>query len=212
MKKLIVATLALVTVGCANQANPGGANTGTNTGGSPAPTSSSAAVDQNKVGFMGDLCGAASKFLVPALSIKPDTSSQAAAVKSLTQQLGAMSKGVDDATADLKKVDTTKVPDGQLVIDDMQKAFGQIKATVDGARQKLAAVDPNNQQAVAAAVQDASTSLSSLTSMQNPLDQPNLRSADMEQAAAQSPKCQQVKDAVAGGVSSATSGAATSTS
>jgi hypothetical protein len=201
MKKLIVAALALVTVGCANQANPAANNSS-----APSPTTTtSAAADRNKVSFMGDLCGAAAKFLVPALSVKPDTSSQAATVKSLTQQLGAMSKGVDDATADLKNVDTTKVPDGQLVIDDMQKAFGQIKATVDGARQKLAAVDPNDQQAVSAAVQDASKSLSGFGSMQNPLDQPHLRSADMEQAAAQSPKCQQVKDAVAGGVASATS-------
>jgi len=209
MNKLIVAALALVTVGCANQANPGG----TGASGSPAPTSSAATVDPNKVSFMGDLCGAVSKFLVPAVSMKPDTSSQAAAVKSLAQQLGAMSKGVDDATADLKKVDTTKVPDGQLVIDDMQKAFGQIKATVEQTRQKLTEVDPNNQQAVAAAVQDATKGLSGLGGMQNPLDQPNLRSADMEQAAAQSPKCQQIKDAIAGGISSAASSApATSTS
>lgn len=205
MKKLIVATLALVTVGCANQANP--ASPGTSPS---APTTSSAPqADPNKVSFMGDLCGAVSKFLVPAVSVKPDTSSQAAAVKSLTQQLGAMSKGADDATADLKKVDTTKVPDGQLVIDDMQKAFGQIKATVDQTRQKLTEVDPNNQQAVAAAVQDATKNLSNLGGLQNPLDQPNLRSADVEQAATQSPKCQQIKDAIAGAASSAP---ATSTS
>lgn len=208
MKKLIVAALALVTVGCANQANPGG----TNTGSSPAPTSSSPAVDQNKVSFMGDLCGAVSKFLVPAVSMKPDTSSQAATVKSLTQQLGAMSKGADDATADLKRVDTTKVPDGQLVIDDLQKAFGQIKATVEQTRQKLTEVDPDNQQAVAAAVQDASKGLSGLSSMQNPLDQPNLRSADMEAAAEQAPKCQQIKTAIAGQASSASSAVATATS
>jgi hypothetical protein len=80
-----------------------------------------------------------------------------------------------------------------------------IAKTLEKTRSKLDSVNPNDQQAVAAAVQETSKDLGGLSAMRNPLDQPNLRSQDLEAAAAQLPKCQQVKDAIAGSVSSRTS-------
>jgi hypothetical protein len=194
----VTAGLGLLVAGCGNSQQSAG-STSSNTA---TPTSASTgAVDQNKVGFMDDVCGAVGKFLVPAMSFKPDTGSQAAVVNSLKTQLTAMSSGLTAAGNDLQNMDTSKVPDGQAVVADLRKAFAQIKDTVDRTKAKLDAVDPNDQQAVAAVVQDVSKDLSGLGSMHNPLDQPNLKSADLEAAAAQAPKCQQIKDSITAGIS-----------
>jgi hypothetical protein len=201
----VLAGLGLLTAGCnGNQQNAGPAGTP-----SSAPSASSGgqgSPDQHKVDFADDICGAVSKFMIPATSFKPDTSSPAAAVNSLKTQLGGMSTGLGEANEDLKKADTSGVPDGQAAVDDLQKTFGQMKEAVDRTKTKLDAVNPNDTQAVAAAVQQAGQDLSSLGNMQNPLDQPNLKSADMEAAAEQAPKCQQIKSLIAaktGGTSSA---------
>jgi soluble cytochrome b562 len=191
----IVAVLAgfgLLAAGCG-----GGQQQGAGTTTTPPPaTSTTGGVDQGKVNFAGDLCGAVAKFLVPATGYKPDTSSAAAAVASLKTQLGKMSTGLAEAATDVKNADTSSVPDGEKVVTDLEKTFQQMKQTVDGAKAKLDAVNPNNQQAVAAAVQEVSKDLTSLGSLSNPLDQPSLKSADMEAAAEKAPECQQIKESM----------------
>jgi hypothetical protein len=185
---------ALVTTACAGNNQQG-------TAASQPPSSPSATgtgVDQNKVDFADDLCGAVSKFLTPAAAFKPDTSSQAAAVNSMKAQLGTLSTGLQDASTDLSDASTEGVPDGQAVVTDLRKAFDQMKTTVDQSKAKLDAIDPNNTQQVTVAVQQASKDLNSLgSSMQNPLDQPNLKSADMEAAAEKAPECQKIKGTMA---------------
>jgi hypothetical protein len=195
----VLAGLGLFATACGNQ------TTGTATSGSTTPTtgsssSSSAAsgtADPAKVAFVDDICGAVGKFLVPATSFKPDTSSPGAVLTSLRTQLGGLSTGLADAIKDLDGANTAGVPNGKEAVASLQKTFGQMKDTVDKSKAKMDAVNVNDTQAVATAVQDASTELSSLgENMQNPLDQPGLNSADMDAAAAKAPKCQQIKSAM----------------
>jgi len=194
----IAVALGLVLVGCGNQAQPTTTSPTPTNSGSSGGSATGQGADQGKVDFMDGVCGAVGKFLVPAVSFRPDTSSPAAAVASLKTQLGAMSNGLTEANSDLGKVDTSQVPDGKAAITDLQNVFGELKGTVDKTKTRLDSVDPNNQQAVAAAVQQAGQDLSGLASMKNPLDQPNLKSADMEAAAEKAPNCRQIKSTVAG--------------
>jgi hypothetical protein len=193
----VVAGFALVTAACGGTQQ----NTGAGTTTRPPSTTASAGqgnVDQAKVDFAGDICDAMQEFITPATSFKPDTSSPAAALNSLKTQLGAMSTGLDKAGRDLNDVDAAGVPDGKAAVTELQKTFSQLKQTVDTAKPKLDNVDPNNPQAIAAAVQDVSKDLAALGNMQNPLDQPALKSADMEAAAEQAPECQKIKTQMGG--------------
>jgi hypothetical protein len=196
-----VAGFALVTAACGTQQNAG---SGTTTTTPPSSTTASQGVvtaDPAKAKFAGEICGAIGQFITPATSFKPDTSSPAAAVNSLKTQLGTMSTGLDKAVKDLDDVDSAGVPDGQAAVTELQKTFGQIKQKVDAVKTKLEGVDVNNQQAIAAAVQDVSKDLSSVGSMTNPLDSPALKSPDMEAAARQAPECQKIKTQMSGGAS-----------
>lgn len=182
----------LITTACA-----GNTQQGTTTSQPPSTPATGTAVDQKKIDFADDLCGAVSKFLTPATAFKPDTSSQAAVVNSMKTQLGTLSTGLQEAANDLGDARTEGVPDGQAVVADLRKTFDQMKTTVDQSKAKLDAIDPANPQQVAAAVQQATQDLSSLGNMRNPLDQPNLKSADMEAAAQKAPECQKIKGAMA---------------
>nr|WP_042179088.1 hypothetical protein [Kibdelosporangium sp. MJ126-NF4]CEL13625.1 hypothetical protein [Kibdelosporangium sp. MJ126-NF4]CTQ99311.1 hypothetical protein [Kibdelosporangium sp. MJ126-NF4] len=185
---LALATTALLTTACGSSP-PAGPGTAT-------PTSTSPAPDRDKVEFADDLCGAVAKFIVPAAAYRPDTSSPAAAVTSIKTQLSGLSTGLAEANDDLTNVHTTNVPDGKAAVDSLRSTFAQLKQSVDNARAKLDGVDPNNQQAVATAVQEVAKDMSALGSMQNPLDQPALSGPEMEAAAAQAEECQKVKQVV----------------
>ncbi|SMC73631.1 hypothetical protein [Kibdelosporangium aridum] len=195
MRRLIAVpalVTALVLTACTSgQQQPAGT--------SPAPTTptTAAAPDPAKVGFVGDLCDAVAEFVVPAAGYRPDTSSQTAAVNSYKTQLARMSEGLQDATENLNDVNTAAVPDGQAAVNDMRSAFAQMKQTVDSAKSKLDSVDMTNQQAVATAVQDVNKQMASLGGMKNPLNQPALETPEMEQAAAQAPECQKIKQVIA---------------
>ncbi|CAM3810958.1 hypothetical protein KIPE111705_26190 [Kibdelosporangium persicum] len=189
----LVAGFGLVTAACSGngqQSTPPATTTPTTTG--------SAAPDPQKVGFANDLCGAVAKFIVPAAGYRPDTSSPAAAVNSLKTQLTTLSNGLTEATQDLNDVDTAGVPDGQAAVDDLKTTFGQMKQSVDRSKARLDATDVNNQQAVAAAVQDVTKEMSSLGSVKNPLDQPALNSAEMQAAAERADECQKIQQVIAG--------------
>jgi hypothetical protein len=208
---VVVAGFALVTAACGStQQNAGSSGTTTTT--PPSSTSASqGTASPAKVKFAGDVCGAIQQFMTPATSFKPDTSSPAAAMNSLKTQLGAMSTGLDKAVKDLDDVDASGVPDGQAAVTELKKTFSQLKQAVDTTKPKLDGVDPNNPQAIAAAVQAVSKDLSAMGSnMQNPLDQPALKSADMEAAAEQAPECQKIKTQMGGSASG--SGTSTPTS
>ncbi len=199
MRTTVIAAMAgfaLLIAGCANPGQNGGTSTSA-TPSSTASASTSGTADPAKVKFAGEICGAVSKFLTPMTAVKPDTSSPAAAVTSLKTQLSSLSQGLTDATNDLKDADTSGVPDGQKALDDLRTTFGQIKDAVDRTRTKLDSVNVSDPQSVNAAIQDAGKELSGLSSMQNPLDQPNLKSADMAAAAEQAPECQKIKAAIA---------------
>jgi hypothetical protein len=204
---VVVAGFALVTAACGSTQQNAGSGGTTSTTPPSSTAGSQGTADPAKVKFAGDVCGAIAQFITPATSFKPDTSSPAAAVNSLKTQLGAMSTGLDKAVKDLDDVDSAGVPDGQAAVTELQKTFGQIKQKVDVVKTKLEGVDVNNQQAIAAAVQDVSKDLSSVGSMTNPLDSPALKSPDMEAAARQAPECQKIKTQMSGG----TSGTATAT-
>jgi hypothetical protein len=206
---VVAAGFALVTAACGSQQNTAG---GTSSAPPASTTASQGNADQQKVDFADDVCDAMQEFITPATSFKPDTSSPAAAVNSLKTQLGAMSTGLDKTVKDLGDVDSAGVPDGQAAVTDLQKTFGQIKQTVDTAKTKLDGVDPNNQQAVATAVQEVSKDLSSVGNMTNPLDSPALKSPDMEAAARQAPECQKINNQMTGGGGASGSGSATPTS
>lgn len=193
---VVAAGFALVTAACGSQQNTG---SGTSTTPPPSSSAGQGNVDQGKVDFAGDVCDAMQEFITPATSFKPDTSSPAAAVNSLKTQLGAMSTGLDKANNDLNDVNAAGVPDGKAAVTELQKTFSEIKQKVDTAKTKLEGVDANNQQAVAAAVQDVSKDLSSVGNMTNPLDSPALKSADMEAAAKQAPECQKIQNQMTGG-------------
>jgi hypothetical protein len=197
---VVAAGFALVTAACGGtQQNTG--SSGTTSTMPPSSTSSQGNVDQNKVDFADDICDAMQEFITPATSFRPDTSSPAGALNSLKTQLGAISTGLDKAVRDLDNVDAAGVPDGQAAVTELKKTFSQLKQTVDTARPKLDNVDPNNPQSIAAAVQDVSKDLAAVGNMQNPLDQPALKSADMEAAAQRAPACQKIKNQMTGGVS-----------
>ncbi|MBP2326795.1 hypothetical protein JOF56_007180 [Kibdelosporangium banguiense] len=203
----VVAGFALVTAGCGGTQQNTGPATGSNTVTQP-PSSTSGTVDQAKVDFADDVCGAMQEFITPATSFRPDTSSPAAALNSLKTQLGTMSTGLDKANRKLTDVDAAGVPDGKAAVTELQKTFTQLKQTVDTTKTKLEGVDPNNPQAIGAAVQSVSKDLAALGNMQNPLDQPALKSADMEAAAKRAPACQKIKTQIGGSV---TTGSATVT-
>jgi hypothetical protein len=186
---VVLAGLSLLSAGCAGNQQAGTQQSSSAT----ATTTPSPAADQGKVAFADDICGAVAKFLVPATSIKTDTSSPAAALASIKTQLGTLSQGLTEASDDLKNADTGGVPDGQAAVADVQKTFGQLKEAVDRAKMKLDGVNPNDQQAVTTAMQSIGTDLAGLSNLKNPLDQPSLKSADMQAAAQQAPKCQQMK-------------------
>lgn len=194
---VLLSGFALLTAACAGNTQPGTAPSPTPSAPATTGTGTSGTADQNKVDFADDICGAVSKFLTPAMGFKPDTSSQAAAINSMKTQLGTLSTGLQEASSDLADADTEGVPDGQAVVTDLRKAFDQMKTTVDSSKAKLDAIDPNNTQQVAAAAQQATQELSTLGStMQNPLDQPSLKAADMEAAAQQAPACQKIQNSM----------------
>jgi hypothetical protein len=206
----IAAGFALVTAACGSsqQNNAGGGATTT----PPASTATSGGADQNKVDFANDICDAMQEFITPATSFRPDTSSPAAALNSLKTQLGAMSTGLDKANKDMADVDAQGVPDGQAAVTQLQQTFTELKQKIDTAKGKLDGVDPNNQQQIATAVQEVSKDLSSIGNMENPLDQPALKSADMEAAAKQAPECQKIQSQMGGSMSGSGSATAPSTS
>ncbi|ALG10276.1 hypothetical protein [Kibdelosporangium phytohabitans] len=196
MRRLIVVltlATAATTTACGGGQQTGGAGQATTT----TPSSTAAAPDRAKVAFADDICGAVAKFITPAAAFRPDTSSPAAAMNSLKTQLSSMSTGLADAGNDLKDADTAGVPDGQAAVDKLRTTFSQMKQAVDNAKTKLDAVDPNNQQAVTTAVQDATKEMaSSLGSMQNPMDSPAMSGPEMEAAAEQSEECKKIKQVV----------------
>jgi hypothetical protein len=182
-----IAGFCLLT-GCGKGNNPGGS-----AGPGTTQTTGSQSVSQDKVIFAGDVCDAVGKFIQPAKSFRPDTSSPAAAVTSIRTQLSSLSTGLDDATKALGDVDTAAVPDGQKAVDDLQRTFSQMKEAIDRSKTKLDGVNPSDPQAAGAAIQEAGKDLASLGSLQNPLDQPALKSPDMQAAADQAPTCQDLK-------------------
>src|ERR1041384_3123427 len=98
----VMAGFALLMAGCANQGQSGGTSTSATPPTTSASTGASGTSDPAKVKFAGEICGAVSKFLTPMMSVKPDTSSPAAAVTSLKTQLATLTQGLTEATNDLK--------------------------------------------------------------------------------------------------------------
>ena len=205
----LVAGLTLVTTACANtQQNASPATPATTPAASTSRGQGSA--DPAKVRFADGMCGALAKFIVPATNYKPDTSSPAGALNSLKTQLATMSDGLTEANKDFENVDTQGVPDGKAAVDDVRSTFEQVKQKMDVAKTKLDAVNPNDPQAVSAGVQEATKDLASVSSVQNPMSQPTMQSPDMQQAAEQAPKCQQIKDLITAKVNGSTTPAPTS--
>ncbi|ONI79653.1 hypothetical protein ALI144C_23065 [Actinosynnema sp. ALI-1.44] len=196
MRRLIVvlALATAATTACGGGQQSGGSGQATTT----TPSSTAGAPDRAKVDFADDICGAVAKFVAPAAAFRPDTSSPAAAMTSLKTQLSSLSGGLAEAGNDLKDADTAGVPDGQAAVDKLRNTFSQMKQAVDDAKAKLDTVDPNNQQAVTTAVQNATKEMgTSLSSMQNPMDSPAMSGPEMEAAAEQSEECKKIKQVVA---------------
>jgi hypothetical protein len=198
----LTAGLALLTAACGStQQNNAGGGTSTTP---PASSTSGGGADQNKVDFANDICDAIQEFITPATSFRPDTSSPAAAITSMRTQLGTMSTGLDKANQDLTDVKTDGVPDGKAAVTSLQQTFTELKTKVDNAKTKLDGVDVNNQQQIATAAQQVSQDLASIGNMQNPLDQPALKSPEMEAAAEQAPSCQKIKQQMGGALAGST--------
>ncbi|MCE7003849.1 hypothetical protein LWC34_13565 [Kibdelosporangium philippinense] len=187
----LVTALVLTACNGGGQQQPAGPN--------PAPNTNTPAAAPNpaQIDFADDVCDAVAEFVVPAAGARPDTSSPAAAVNSYKVQLAKVSDGLRDATEGLNDVNPAAIPDGQATVDDLRATFAQMKQAVDTNKAKLDAVDMTNQKAMTTAVQEVNKEMVNLAASKNPLSQPALNTPQMEQAAAQAPECQKIKQVVA---------------
>ncbi len=162
--------------------------------GPAAPTSSQQVpASPQSVAWADSVCGAILRF-TDAVTAPPklDASTPADAVRGVTGFLGTASTGLQGSIESLGQVGPSPVQGGDAVVQNLSATLTTVKTSFDAARSRLAAVNLNDPQALATALPEALTPLGQLARVTD-LGAGLQANPELERAADQAPKCQQVR-------------------
>ena len=166
--------------------------------GLPAPSGASPAageavpIESDPVAWMDKICTA----LLPAMKIrdtqpKLDTANPRDSVAALSSYLGETTTAVDGALNGMAAAGPSPIQGGDQAVAALSSTLTAFRDAASEAKTKIDAIDTSNPRSLATELPKAVQPLTALANLPNPAGELG-SNPELDQAAAQAPKCQQV--------------------